>query len=730
MGWTSIIGRANGNKAPATLFLIALISVVLSYLASCLLQIPWQKELLFFHSVFEGACISVAVFTFLTMWQNYERCSHMNRLLGFGFLLAGFFDFMHTYYYHALIHHAPGFLDLSSRYWLLGRLTEGVTLILSTLNFSGRPKKRWMGLIFTITLGMTLSFAVHGGQELVPVLLTAGGRAITAKVGLELIIMGLFLLNIIRLYPAIKREESVNEKYMVIALMIAILAEKCLASDLSSFSFAFILGHVLKVSYYFYLYKGLFVATVSHPYRYYETILNELPLGIINYDSQETIRFVNDEAAKRIGAAQGELIGLNASDFEKRFYRNGEKCSIRNVSPDRKRFYNVLRTIERGADKVHLEISGFRFSQGGWLVYLTDTQMAQQIENLQVQTKTILNSMDSMVLVTDAGDRVTMCNNSFLHLTGLSEAEVINKGLSEVEDLLGLKFGKPGKGTSLHEGLEGSFQSKDGTYRDIILSLNSVKGSDGKIIGTVAVATDVSSVRKEAERLRQREKLAVLGQMAAGIGHEIRNPMTTVRGFLQLLGEKHQFSSQKSVLDLMISELDRANSIISEFLMLARGKQTNFKLQNLNDIIDHLYPLMEADAFTQNKQIRHLAEDIPNLQLNKNEISQLIMNLVRNGLEAMEAGGVLTIQTDFCHNNVLLTIADEGCGIPAEDLAKLGTPFFTTKDNGTGLGLATSFTIAEAHNAHVDIESGSEGTTFKISFSVPDQMQESNRRIS
>lgn len=730
MEWTSISGRANGKKAPALLLLIALSSVALSYLASLLLQIPWQRDPVFFHSVFEGACISVAVFIFLTMWQNYERCSHLNRLVGFGLLLAGFFDFMHIYYYPPLNHHVPGFFDLSARYWFLGRLTEGVALILGTWDFSGKPKKGWLGLMITLTLGATLAYAVHSYQGLVPVLFTASGRVTGAKVMLEPVIIGLFLLNIMRLYPAVKREESVNEKYIVIALMMAILAENCFASYLRPVSFAFILGHVLKVLYYFYLYKGLFAVTVSHPYRYYETILNELPLGIINYDDQENIRFVNDEAAKRIGAEPGELIGLNASDFEKRFYRNGEKCSIRNVSPDCKRFYNVVRTIERGGDKVHLEICGFRFSQGGWLVYLTDTKMAQQVENLQMQTKTILNSMDSMVLLTDAGDRVTMCNNSFLHLTGLSEGEVINKRLSEIEDLLGLKFGKPGKRTNLHEGLEGSFQSKDGAYRDIILSLNSVKGSDGKIIGTVAVATDVSAVRKEAERLRQREKLAVLGQMAAGIGHEIRNPMTTVRGFLQLLGEKNQFSSQKSVLDLMISELDRANSIITEFLMLARGKQTNFKLQNLNDIINHLYPLMEADAFTQNKQIRYQPGAIPNLQLNKNEISQLIMNLVRNGLEAMEAEGVLTIQTDFRHNNVLLIIADEGCGIPAEDLEKLGTPFFTTKDNGTGLGLATSFAIAEAHNAHLEIESGSEGTTFKISFSVPDQSHDHNRKVS
>ncbi|WP_148265367.1 MASE3 domain-containing protein [Desulfosporosinus orientis] len=729
LGWTTSIQKTSGEKAPAALSFIALISVALSYFGSFFLQTPWENDPIFLHSAFEGACISVAVFTFLTMWQNYERCSHINRVIGFGFLLVGFFDFMHTYYYPALNHHPMGFVDLSSRYWLLGRLTEGITLTLGTFNFFGRLQKRWVGLIITITIGLTLSYAVYAYQGLFPLLLTENGGVTAAKVIIEYVITGLFLLNIILLYPTINREDSIIEKYLVVALMIAILAEKAFASYASLSSFDYTFGHVLKVLYYFYLYKGLFASTVSHPYRYYETILNELPLGIVNFDKQENIRFVNYEAAKLIGVTPSELIGLNASDFEKRFYRNREKCTIRDVRPDTKRFYNFLRTIEYGTAKVELELSGFQFSRGGWLVYFNDAKIAQQFENLQLQTKTILNSMDSMVLVTDARDRVTMCNNSFLYLTGLTEPEVVNEKISKVKHILELKLSKPNKVKKIHEVIEGKFRSMNGVHRDIILNLNSVKGANGNIIGTVAVATDVSSVRKEADRLRQREKLAVLGQMAAGIGHEIRNPMTTVRGFLQLLGEKKQFASQKAVLDLMISELDRANAIITEFLMLARTKQTNLKFQNLNDILDHLYPLIEANAFTQNKQTKYVPGAISSLELNKNEISQLIMNLVRNGLEAMEAGGLLTIRTYQNENRVLLTIEDEGSGISTEHLEKVGTPFFTTKDNGTGLGLATSFTIAEAHNAQIDIESSSKGTKFNISFPVPDGIHDQDTMI-
>jgi two-component system, sporulation sensor kinase E len=229
---------------------------------------------------------------------------------------------------------------------------------------------------------------------------------------------------------------------------------------------------------------------------------------------------------------------------------------------------------------------------------------------------------------------------------------------------------------------------------------------------------------KSQEEIARLDRLNLVGQLAAGIGHEIRNPMTTVRGYLQLLGVKPDYAAQKPTFDLMISELDRANEIITEFLSLAQSKQTELKLQNLNDILNHLYPLLEADTFTQNKQLLFIPGEIPDLKLNMKEITQLILNLARNGLEAMEKGGCLTLESYLQGKNVVLAITDEGCGIPPENDKKLGTPFFTTKDYGTGLGLATSYKIAESHNAKISVDSGPNGTTFYILFPIPDKEKE------
>ena len=221
---------------------------------------------------------------------------------------------------------------------------------------------------------------------------------------------------------------------------------------------------------------------------------------------------------------------------------------------------------------------------------------------------------------------------------------------------------------------------------------------------------------KEMARL---DRLYLVGQMAEGIGHEIRNPMTTVRGYLQLLGEKPEYAARKPTFDLMISELDGANAIITEFLSLTQTERTEVKFQNINDIVKNLYSFIKGATFTQNKQIRFIPGEIPNLELNPSEITQLVLNLTRNGLEAMPEGGCLKVKSYVEDGKVVLAITDEGCGIPPENLRKLGTPFFTTKDSGTGLDLAICYKIVESHNAKIEIDSSSSGTTFFISFPIP-----------
>ena len=205
--------------------------------------------------------------------------------------------------------------------------------------------------------------------------------------------------------------------------------------------------------------------------------------------------------------------------------------------------------------------------------------------------------------------------------------------------------------------------------------------------------------REDQKEIPRFAKLNIIGEMAAGIAHEIRNPMTTVRGYLQLLGGKQKYADIKEYFSLMIEELDRANSIITGFLSLAKNKSLELKSNNLKSIIETVFPLIQADALMADRNIHVELEEVPDLLVDEKEIRQLVLNLVRNGLEVTPSGEYLSIKTYVDNSEVVLSVKDCGNGIPSDVLDKIGTPFFTTKEHGTGLGLATCYSIANRHNS-------------------------------
>jgi len=266
------------------------------------------------------------------------------------------------------------------------------------------------------------------------------------------------------------------------------------------------------------------------------------------------------------------------------------------------------------------------------------------------------------------------------------------------------------------ENFETKYCTKAGEILIVMLSGVSIVWNNEQCILTIA--HDITELRHYQKEVARLDSLHLIGEMSAGIGHEIRNPMTTVRGFLQLLGGKERYAQDKEYMDLMIEELDRANAIITEFLSLAKDKVVEKKSQSLNHWIRTIYPLLRAQAMKQGKGIEMELGELPHIIIDKNEIKQLLLNLVNNGLDAMPPGGLLTVKSYRDKDEVVLAVQDQGPGIPPEVLEKMGTPFYTTKDHGTGLGLAICYSIAQRHDARIDIETGADGTTFYIRFKV------------
>lgn len=243
-----------------------------------------------------------------------------------------------------------------------------------------------------------------------------------------------------------------------------------------------------------------------------------------------------------------------------------------------------------------------------------------------------------------------------------------------------------------------------------------------QLVAIQGIVRDIS-VRKKLEKMSSLfDRMNMVGSMAATVAHEIRNPLTTVRGYLQIMRRKKEYMEDKEKFNLMIEEIDRANSIIKEYLSLSREKIAILKQNSLNTIIEALYPLIQADAISSKVVTSLHLTPIPDLLLDENEIRQLLLNLIRNSIEAMPLGGNLSIKTFRENEHVVLAVSDQGSGIPAHILDNIGTPFITTKDTGTGLGLPICYQIAHRHNAHVRINTNNQGTTFLVYFSPIEKM--------
>lgn len=238
-----------------------------------------------------------------------------------------------------------------------------------------------------------------------------------------------------------------------------------------------------------------------------------------------------------------------------------------------------------------------------------------------------------------------------------------------------------------------------------------------EVTGAMLIIQDITELEMLRSELDNVDRLSLVGQMAASITHEVRNPMAVVRGFLQLMQEKSP-DTLDHYYRIVLEELDRANSIINDFLSLAQDRIAEKEEYQLHDIIHELSPLLWADANLRGQSIElMLAHNVPKLHLNSKEIKQVVLNLARNGMEAMCEKGVLTLETRVVDDKVELCVRDTGLGIPQVAQEKLFEPFYTTKAKGTGLGLSMCLSIVERHNGTITVESEEgKGTTFKVAF--------------
>lgn len=237
----------------------------------------------------------------------------------------------------------------------------------------------------------------------------------------------------------------------------------------------------------------------------------------------------------------------------------------------------------------------------------------------------------------------------------------------------------------------------------------------GLSITTIRDITEYAILEKQ---LRKSSTLNIVGELAAGIAHEIRNPMTALKGFIQLLESGTLSKGNEMYFSVIKSELNRIESIVNEFLLLAKPQTVQFVKSNLVQIMDETIELLNAQAVLHNVQFQkefHAAQ--PSMYCEPNQLKKVFINIIKNGIEELEDGGTIKVSIEYKEQKRLfhIKITDNGKGMDKDKIEKLGEPFYTTKEKGTGLGLLVSYQIIEEHKGRMEVESEvGVGTTFHL----------------
>ncbi|UCZ54168.1 PAS domain S-box protein [Bacillus shivajii] len=347
----------------------------------------------------------------------------------------------------------------------------------------------------------------------------------------------------------------------------------------------------------------------------------------------------------------------------------------------------------------------------------------EEVHRLYHMNQLIIESVGDGILGLDQKMNVLMWNEAAEKITGYKKEELSEEVLSSFLKTVSFKPLSDLSNEHRHEASLSkdtvvrktgvTFFRKDGTpYIAEYILTPMISG--GEVVGAVLTFRDITEKRKSEEMLHQSEKLSAVGQLAAGIAHEIRNPLTSLKGFLQLI--ELNSSGKKEYFDIMKSEFARIEQILNELLILSKPQTLKKEPTVIYELLYHTITLLNTQAIIKNIEIEFTSNTKEAKVLcAEHQIKQVFVNLIKNAIEAMEETGEIKVKLNQEKGFAIITVEDQGCGIPKEKLKKIGEPFFTTKEKGTGLGLMVTFQIIEEHGGEVQVDSKEgEGTKFTI----------------
>ncbi|MFC4319934.1 ATP-binding protein [Litchfieldia salsa] len=359
----------------------------------------------------------------------------------------------------------------------------------------------------------------------------------------------------------------------------------------------------------------------------------------------------------------------------------------------------------------------FSFLFIGIFILLFLSKKTEQDHNHMILKKIVEKTPFGYVLTSKG--KVLYVNNASLAMFGASKKEqILRHHLSEFLGL-GLREFHRWKQVNIEETIETKILKVDGNKLDVELISMTIDEKH-----QFFVMRDISESRKSNEIIQQSEKLSVVGELAAGIAHEIRNPLTSLKGFLQLIehGTTDE-NARKSYSKVMLAEIERINKIVGELLFLSKPQKVELAQCNLMNLLESVIFLLNTQAILYNIQIQLLGHDRGRnmvIYCDETKIKQVFINLLKNSIESMKVGGVIQIIVNTNDDNsVHIQVVDQGYGIPKEKLEYIGKAFYSSKEGGTGLGLMVSRRIIHDHEGELTIDSlENQGTTVSVSLPV------------
>lgn len=352
----------------------------------------------------------------------------------------------------------------------------------------------------------------------------------------------------------------------------------------------------------------------------------------------------------------------------------------------------------------------------------------RELAYLKDYNKNIVESIAEGIIVINREGIVTTFNDSQGQVTDRSREEVLGRGIYEVlphldrEEVRGilaqaLERGDPGRADALRLRLG---------KRVLVANVKGypLREERGEVYGAVLICEDITEKKKMETQLMEANRLASIGRLAAGVAHEINNPLTLISGYTEVLARRMGDAPQASrYLGIITEEVDRITTIVRNLLNFARPSPQELAHYQLNELVAHTLNLAGNQMKKGGIRLElALAKDLPELPVNRNELEQVFLNIILNACQAMPGGGVLSVSTRLTEGpSVQVEFTDTGCGIPEENLHSIFDPFFTTKEvgEGTGLGLSVSYGIVKKYEGSIQVTSEvGRGTTFLINLPV------------